>query len=133
MTDGVSEAAVEAVAQLLAADWYDGCETLKDGGSLAACIDPPCPCRSLARAALLLPFQRRDAGWQPIETAPKDGTRFFVASKYGVDIAGWSDTIWANAGRGAWIVTHMRSDTEEAEQVTHWQPLPSPPSPGVSQ
>jgi hypothetical protein len=54
--------------------------------------------------------------WQPIETAPKDGTEFL----------GWS-------GRHVWIVrwlagfqSWLLSDGGRSE-LTHWMPLPDPP------
>jgi hypothetical protein len=59
--------------------------------------------------------------WQPIETAPKDGTKIIVYrpnAEYqpivGVDY--WSKelgNVWANSN--------------EHRQPTHWMPLPEPP------
>jgi hypothetical protein len=64
--------------------------------------------------------------WQPIETAPKDGTRILIASKEGVASASWSCCIhWDPAGD--W------SDSDEyatpaGHEITHWMPLPEPPN-----
>lgn len=80
--------------------------------------------------------------WQPIETAPKDGTE--------VDI--WVKALWSgrcaghwripnaewNEERGQWIsrfhqdrlpmeYTNEGPDRKSARVVTHWMPLPDPP------
>lgn len=64
--------------------------------------------------------------WQPIETAPKDGT----------DILAWSPF-----GHGCLVVSFDDSETPgwpwltldgpnyAATTFTHWQPLPPPPRP----
>ena len=67
--------------------------------------------------------------WQPIETAPKDGTK--------VDM--WRvhyrtpDVFWSN-GEDWWCVDgkFMQSDPVPlgtSPEPTHWQPLPEPPKP----
>ena len=60
--------------------------------------------------------------WQPIETAPKDGTQVLVFRRaapvkrmYGIDCRHPSQY------GGAWVYSRQR------EQPTHWMPLPSPP------
>lgn len=59
------------------------------------------------------------AGWQPIETAPKDGTRFLAAWPDGRrEIALWSHNAWWSAGTG-WL--------RHSKEPTDWQPLPEPP------
>ena len=77
--------------------------------------------------------------WQPIETAPRDGTVVLV----------WWPDFWVNDGEltdeivggqccvscnrfGEWQreVTYaaiLDDDFEPAEEPTHWQPLPTPP------
>lgn len=60
--------------------------------------------------------------WQPIETAPHDGTRVIVWSR---DWAGGSEIAefdgffdaWAESGDGALLIPGP----------THWRPLPAPP------
>lgn len=69
--------------------------------------------------------QRRQ--WQPIETAPRDGTRIILAFP---KINSANDK-WANVRLGKWrngnwhldAAGHYRTD------CTDWQPLPTPPSP----
>jgi hypothetical protein len=64
--------------------------------------------------------------WQPIETAPKDGTVF---------LGYWKK----NGSLGVRVVYAVRTDTgfywndystQEMLLLTHWMPLPSPPSTG---
>jgi hypothetical protein len=81
---------------------------------------------------------QRVAEWQPIETAPKDGTFVLLAGRYGKFAAAW----WGDAHAAdshepwhepfwCWLITpgkydpiHLRDDYFEA---THWMPLPAPP------
>jgi len=65
--------------------------------------------------------------WQPIETAPKDGTEILVwcaQFKCAVVVA-WTVSVWVPCG-GAWVGEENRSDTTEWP-ATHWMPLPEPP------
>ncbi len=55
--------------------------------------------------------------WQPIETAPKDGTRILICDRGIVEIAEWNDYY-------AWSLFYGESSTTTP---THWQPLPAPP------
>lgn len=63
--------------------------------------------------------------WQPIETAPKDGTELLLFSAGQIDCGYWSTSVWVASG-GAWIIYESRSDTVELSP-THWMPLPEPP------
>ena len=65
-----------------------------------------------------------DALWQPIESAPKDGTRIIGADFELVETMFWTASIWV--GGGGWVNDLSRSDTR-IFQPTHWRPLPSPP------
>jgi len=64
----------------------------------------------LARIGQLQAEIAQQAKWQPIETAPRDGTEILV---------------WA-PGSGRWLI---KFDGEEpaGRAFTHWQPLPEPP------
>lgn len=67
--------------------------------------------------------RRKDAEerWQPIETAPKDGTCILVPMKHiGADVVLWSLNGWRETSN----MLLMR------EQPTHWMPIPSFPSDG---
>ena len=65
---------------------------------------------------------REPQGWQPIETAPKDGTWILA---YGIDGSlqrvSWGQT--RNDGL-QWCTVHGWA---HFRYVTHWMPLPSPP------
>lgn len=60
--------------------------------------------------------------WQPIETAPKDGSRLLAYSK------GWDheqkdqEIAWWNESSGL-----FRWQSGTIVKPTHWMPLPSPP------
>jgi hypothetical protein len=57
--------------------------------------------------------------WQPIETAPKDGTVVLVYASDYQDLPGFISTIAYHDDAG-WCVDELRP-------VTHWMRLPSPP------
>lgn len=57
--------------------------------------------------------------WQPIESAPKDGTRIMVWDSDGVTTAHWC------ACQENW--TEIPHNNDERSDFTHWQPLPETP------
>ncbi|HEY6020195.1 MAG TPA: DUF551 domain-containing protein [Candidatus Paceibacterota bacterium] len=67
--------------------------------------------------------------WQPIETAPKDGTHILLANKAGVSEGGWLTDIdyggeWeGQIGMAGW----WRIDCTDYPN-THWMPLPEAPA-----
>lgn len=71
--------------------------------------------------------------WQPIETAPKDGTAIIYRGKY--TTAGacrwWTEQDLADAECGSpedYCAAWYDADDEDSEVVpTHWMPLPEPP------
>lgn len=64
--------------------------------------------------------------WQPIETAPKDGT-MIVGHDWcrGIGIYGHDDTHIMSFKDGEWF----GKDTYENHFPTHWMPLLNPPNP----
>lgn len=69
--------------------------------------------------------------WQPIETAPKDGTRILVYGKWRGELYGPTDddaaiyvAIWGGDG---WMVEGSEYYSPWVDPATHWQPLPEPP------
>ena len=73
--------------------------------------------------------------WQPIETAPRDGTTFLAALSNG-----WCVLLAENPGlkKFSWYIssgptavpivrTHDSSTLEGCILATHWQPTPKPP------
>lgn len=65
-------------------------------------------------------------GWQPIETAPKDGRKVLLYDSGYVH----SDSSYLIAGfdMGAWWGQSTRSGVSIVwRNATHWMPLPEPP------
>jgi hypothetical protein len=57
--------------------------------------------------------------WQPIETAPKDGTEVLITGKFPNGV--WFTEIsWFNRHKGQWPGRSL-------DPPTHWMPLPAPP------
>jgi hypothetical protein len=69
--------------------------------------------------------------WQPIETAPKDGTRVLLAAPGGVYIGWWTDD--AQFGQFACGTGWQIFDSEDSwysfgiKDATHWMPVPATP------
>ena len=61
--------------------------------------------------------------WQPIETAPKDGSKVLLTDGDRTEIAHW----WGKAQEGFWEVWTCEPFYEDFKQPTHWMPLPQPP------
>ena len=62
--------------------------------------------------------------WQPIETAPKDGTKIIAFDHHaGVVIVRWRMR-WPETGC-EWI--EATGEEYENYRPTHWMPLPEPP------
>jgi hypothetical protein len=61
-------------------------------------------------------------GWEPIETAPKDGTDILVALHL------WNDPTKPHTFEVvAWDGEEWASDSYPVYPPTHWRPLPKPP------
>lgn len=70
-----------------------------------------------------------ELAWQPIETAPRDGT-WFLGYSYRRDVQDtievwhWDADSDRDGGGGFWINAY---DSNIDEYPTHWTPLPAPP------
>ena len=94
-------------------------EALTPGGGVKyhATIHKPLPAGTKLYAA---PQPALSAGWQPIETAPKDGTPLLLRSKKGrIADGAW---ITATSSCGGWTWAYVNLEPIE------WQPLPVEPS-----
>ena len=87
---------------------------------------------AMAREAVALAIQfQQEQGWQPIETAPKDGTPIWLVEDGGPlglliphqFVGYWRDDTRYVAG-GFWQVL----TNEHGSNPTHWMLLPNPPS-----
>ena len=68
------------------------------------------------------------AGWMPIETAPKDGTRFVaIGRNYGI-YSSTQHTCIAQWLRNCWMEVSDWNETSELKYLTHWMPIPPAPS-----
>ncbi|WP_375165819.1 hypothetical protein [Rhizobium hidalgonense] len=73
--------------------------------------------------------------WQPIETAPRDGTTVIVAFPLynlvsnGLDVtaARYRSATFLNADVSGWVQLPDERGVETIWPPTHWQPLPNPP------
>jgi hypothetical protein len=66
--------------------------------------------------------------WQPIATAPKDGTEIILTDGDSVASGYWGPTYFGSDY--AWIVWSHRSEHQPValdEDPTHWMPLPELP------
>lgn len=70
----------------------------------------------------------QDDGWQPIETAPKDGTWIIALADCGnPNFAGHGVVQWRGDGRTANAHGWYDDRVQMMDDATHWMPLPSPP------
>jgi hypothetical protein len=60
--------------------------------------------------------------WQPIETAPKDGT---VIDVWCPSIGRMTDVYWLGMPSSCWF--SRNAFVNSIVEPTHWQPLPEPP------
>jgi hypothetical protein len=64
-----------------------------------------------------------DGGWQPISTAPKDGTDLLFWTGEFITCGFWPSLPHPNRTPSGWCLDFTRQDP------THWMPLPLPPPP----
>ncbi|WP_311269605.1 DUF551 domain-containing protein [Sphingobium sp. WCS2017Hpa-17] len=71
-----------------------------------------------------------DGGWQPIETAPRDGTHFLataIVRNVKTDARWWETyVIWADDETGE-IHPDCDHGWSSIDDYSHWMPLPAPP------
>ncbi|MEJ1174253.1 DUF551 domain-containing protein [Agrobacterium sp. CMT1] len=60
------------------------------------------------------------AGWQPIESAPRDGTQFLA-----FEIDGYFNCWWHDNGYGE---QYWMDEADSEPNPTHWMPLPAAPA-----
>lgn len=64
--------------------------------------------------------------WQPIETAPRDGTSVLLAWRGSVD-HGWYVNLDSENAESYWV--YSCEGFRAIEEPTHWMPWPEPPKP----
>jgi hypothetical protein len=83
-----------------------------------------------------------EASWQPIETAPKDGTVVYLCRGKRVTAGNWESVISTSAeyhSNGTYLGQYEDGDSwegwiswdggfTEEEPPTHWMPIPKPPA-----
>lgn len=77
--------------------------------------------------------ETKSSGWQPIETAPKDGTRVdLYGSRSGkprrFTNAWWAEDCWGGQLLGTHSWCFDQRDVYGKFEFTHWMPLPAPPA-----
>jgi hypothetical protein len=68
--------------------------------------------------------------WQPIETAPKDGTRVLIYGYWDGELSDLDEEpeVWkARFSLGTWWVDSDQYYVARVVNPTHWMPLPKPP------
>ncbi len=76
--------------------------------------------------------------WQPIETAPRDGTHVLLYAEKATTEAWWDkegffwDYVREEAGYGKWELVRLSPHgcgccSSELTSATHWMPLPEAP------
>jgi hypothetical protein len=87
----------------------------------------------LTKFATRLSAPRMEAvkgGWQPIETAPKDGRCVLLSCEDYTDVGFWHDgsQCYGHRGGAGWFSEDERPNLLTARNIhpTHWQPFPEP-------
>lgn len=66
------------------------------------------------------------ASWQPIETAPRDGS-MFLAYCMRNDSVSYMDTVWFEKTKYSGTGERLQDGTGNFVNATHWMPLPAAP------
>lgn len=86
-------------------------------------------------------WNTRAPQWQPIESAPKDGSMFLCwvsAVRFGTrDDGSLAEEDCSEADFGYWMTVrdggvfhNVQGEIGDQSSITHWQPLPAPPEVG---
>lgn len=65
--------------------------------------------------------------WQPIETAPKDGSRILGAWQDVMSVYHWDTQSFHTRPNPYWARDFHPVYYDRSQQPTHWMPLPDPP------
>jgi len=71
--------------------------------------------------------------WQPIETAPRDGTDIILYEPATVSFPGelktgkWWNAWYGDETKPGWIISNCDEEYGWYIEATHWMPLPKPP------
>lgn len=113
-------------------------ELEKTADAIEALTAAELPEAAYAEAISAAPHMSSGEGWQPIETAPKDGSMFICwvdAVRYDERDDGSFDTAdcsevdfcqWRASKHGGYFM-NMMGDIGDGQVISHWQPLPPPP------
>lgn len=74
------------------------------------------------------------SGWQPIETAPKDGTPVLLWAFVETELGGRGEKrerVLAQWEYEKWRAVHQCYYSIDAEEPTHWMPIPEHPTEAV--
>ena len=87
---------------------------------MAPGADPPVFCNECHASAMdAAAWNRRADDWQPIETAPRDGTEVLTWDGLSHQVLHWFD----GGHESLWI----NEEGTPCEDPTHWRPLPKGP------
>lgn len=78
-----------------------------------------------ANLILMIIMKGKEVMWQPIETAPKDGTDILVMASYSMApaVVYWKNgNVW-----DCWCLSAVMLRVGDEVKLTHWMPLPEPP------
>lgn len=133
--EALNKKALESAAKALNDLWCPTCQPYSATGDAHIQY-----CEKSARAAITAYLAAMDDGWQPIETAPRDGKTHILAYPVLLDRA--AVVIWEPASRtppmmrvvsgenlhhdGYWRLPMSNASTPY--EPTHWCPLPQPPA-----
>ena len=67
--------------------------------------------------------------WQPIETAPRDGTAILGCQGWCIEVTAYHKGTKPYHRKEAWVVANDDEGYAQDFQPTHWMPLPNPDAP----